>query len=346
LSVPVKITGVAHRYAQRGPVVIHDLSLDVPAGGLTTVLGPSGSGKSTLLGLIAGIESPSAGDILFDGVSIVAVPAAKRGVALVLQQPHLFPYLSVGDNVTFGLAARGVRRATRVAEADRWLALVGLDGTAGRRPRELSGGEQQRVALVRALATEPRVLLLDEPLASLDPQVRVALQALLRDLVTETGVTSLMVTHDLSEAMSMGERTALLLDGHLIADEASERLFNRPPNRAAAEFVGISTFITGEVVGGHLQTPAGPLAVDGLVTNGRPALVAIRPEHVRLVDADGPNVIAGRAGPSTFRGEYWDCEVQTALGVLRARSAEPTKQDAVCRVDLPGKRLFAIAAAT
>jgi ABC-type Fe3+/spermidine/putrescine transport system ATPase subunit len=241
LSVPVTIRGVAHRYTPRGPVVIHDLSLDVPAGGLTTVLGPSGSGKSTLLGLIAGIESPTAGDILFDGVSVVAVPSAKRGVALVLQQPHLFPYLSVGDNVTFGLAARGVRRATRVAEADRWLALVGLDGMAGRRPRELSGGEQQRVALVRALATEPRVLLLDEPLASLDPRVRVALQTLLRELVTETGVTTLMVTHDLSEAMSMGERTALLLDGHLVADEASQSLFLRPPNRVAAEFVGISS---------------------------------------------------------------------------------------------------------
>ncbi len=346
MSVPVEIVGVAHRYTPRGPVVIHDLSLEVRAGGLTTILGPSGSGKSTLLGLVAGIESPTAGDILFDGASIVAVPSATRGVALVLQQPHLFPYMSVGDNVTFGLAARGVRRATRTAEAERWLAAVGLDGMAGRRPRELSGGEQQRVALIRALATEPRVLLLDEPLASLDPQVRGALQTLLRELVTETGVTTLMVTHDLSEAMSMGERTALLLTGNLIADEVSEVLFNRPPNRDAAEFVGISTFITGEVVDGDLQTPAGPLAVDGLVANGRPALVAIRPEHVRLVDVDGPNVIAGHAGPSTFRGEYWDVQVETHLGALRARSQEPTHEGATCLVVLPGNRLFPIADAT
>lgn len=340
MSVDVAIRGVSHRYT-RGPRVIHDLTLEIPRGTLLTVLGPSGSGKSTLLGLIAGIASPEAGDIRFDEASLVAVPPAKRGVALVLQQPHLFPYLSVGENVAFGLAARGVRRATRTVEADRWLATVGLDGMAARRPRELSGGEQQRVALVRALATEPRVLLLDEPLASLDPQVRESLQGVLRALVTETGVTTLMVTHDLSEAMSMGDRTALLLEGRLVADEVSQNLFQRPPNRVAAEFVGISTFITGEAVDGVLQTAAGPLGVNGLTRAGT-VVVAIRPEHVRVVDADGPNVIRGRLGECTFRGEYWDCDVTTALGPLRVRSDAPSPAGADCRVAIPGDRLFAV----
>ena len=343
MSVRIELRNVRHGYGKAGPAVLHDFSLDVSAGAFVTVLGPSGSGKSTLLALIAGIESLRSGDILFDGRSVLTVPAQKRGVALVLQQPYLFPYLTVGENVTFGLAARGVSRRTRVVEADRWLTRVGLDGMAGRRPRELSGGEQQRVALVRAIATDPRVLLMDEPLASLDPHVRESLQTMLRAIVSETAVTSVMVTHDLSEAMSLGDRTALLDDGRLVAEGPSQRLFHHPPNRTAAEFVGISTFIEGFASRGSLTTPAGQLRVDGLAEDsGRRTIVAIRPEHVRLVDQHGPNTVPGVITECTFRGEYWDTSVDTALGRLRARGDSPLPSGSMCNVEMPARHLFAV----
>lgn len=342
MSADLELSGVVHRYRAGGPAVLDDVHLEVPAGTTTTVLGPSGSGKSTLLAVIAGIATPSAGAVHIDGRSMLGVDPARRGVAMVLQQPHLFPHLSVGENAAFGLAARGVPRRTRTAEAARLLDLVGLRDMAGRRPRELSGGEQQRVALVRALAVEPRVLLLDEPLASLDPRVRETLQDLLRRLVAETGVTTLMVTHDRAEAMSLGDRTALLLDGRVAAHTTPQQLFHRPPNRAAAAFMGVSAFIDGRVDGGVLRTTAGDLAMDDLAGPDRTVTVAIRPEHLREASADGPNVIAGRVTRRTFRGEHWDCEAQTALGVLRVRADADPGAGATMRISLPAHRLFEV----
>ncbi len=329
MSVRLDIVGLSHRYRGRAAPSLDDVSLAVAPGELVTILGPSGSGKSTLLALIAGIEAPSTGDIAFDGASVRAMPAADRHVALVFQRPYLFPHLSVGDNVAFGLAARGVGRAERVADAERWLRMVGLDGTTHRRPSQLSGGEQQRVALVRGLATGSRLLLLDEPLANLDPTVRASLQELVREIVDTTGVTALMVTHELSEAMALGNRVAILDNGRLIDMGDPERVLRHPVSRVAAELVGITTFLDGERCRGHIAAPNGDLA--------------IRPEHIRVVGGGGPNVVRGRLHRCVFRGEHWDCVVETGIGQLVARNDERIAVGSECWVSLPEDHLVVLA---
>ncbi len=347
MSVRIQAVDLVHRYASGGAPSLDGASIDATCGEMLTVVGPSGSGKSTLLAIIAGLEAPESGAVMFDGRDVTEAPPRDRAVGLVLQGASLFPHLSVAGNVAFGLAARGVAPADRAQAAAHWLSLVGLEGMGGRRARQLSGGQAQRVALARALAIEPDLLLLDEPLASLDDQVRRELQDVLRDLVARTGVTGIMVTHDLAEAMSMGSSTALLIDGSVIAQGPPEQIFRRPGTRRAAEFVGVSTFLTGRMREGCLETPAGPVRVagahgdDGLVT------VAIRPEDVRLVAADearpGDNVIPGTARASVFRGTHWDCTVNTALGPVTARSrATPPRPGETSGVRMNTVDLFPI----
>ena len=338
MSVQVELREVTFGYRRGGPVLT-DVCLTVAAGQVTTVLGASGSGKSTLLALVAGIERPWSGDVIFDDHTVVHLPPAARDIALVLQQPYLFPNLSVGENVAFGLGARGVARATRRVEAAQWLARVGLDGMASRRPRELSGGEQQRVALVRALATRPRVLLLDEPLASLDPSIRSELQAVLRAIIAETGVTTIMVTHDLSEAMAMGTRTALLALGNLVAEGPSQQLFERPRSRAAATLIGFSTFLDGTVRNGYLATEAGTFAVTDTDPPG-PATYAIRPEHIRLGAAGGLNTLSGAVTVCTYRGEHWEIQLDTPAGPVTTRSGRPIAIGVRAGIALPPDRLI------
>jgi ABC-type Fe3+/spermidine/putrescine transport system ATPase subunit len=339
MSVAVELRGVTFGYRHDGPVVLTDVHLNVAAGQVTTVLGASGSGKSTLLALVAGIERPRSGDVVFDTRTVTHLPTGERDIALVLQQPYLFPNLSVGENVTFGLGARGVARATRRIEAARWLARVGLDDMADRRPRALSGGEQQRVALVRALATRPSVLLLDEPLASLDPSIRSELQTLLRTIVAETGVTTIMVTHDLSEAMAMGTRTALLAGGRVVAEGPSQQVFERPPSRTAAMLMGITTFIDGTVRDGHLSTAAGTFAVTDTDPAG-PATYAIRPEHIRLSATGAANTLSGSVTDCTYRGEYWEVRLDTPAGAVRTRSSQTLAMGTRTVLELPADYLI------
>jgi ABC-type Fe3+/spermidine/putrescine transport system ATPase subunit len=324
MSVRVEVSGLVHRYARGGPPSLDGASLDARQGEMLTVVGPSGSGKSTLLAVIAGLEDPESGTVMFDGRDVTAAPPQDRAVGLVLQGASLFPHLSVAGNVAFGLAARGMAPAERARAAADWLSRVGLADMGARRARQLSGGQAQRVALVRALAVEPDVLLLDEPLASLDDQVRRELQDVLRHLVARTGVTGIMVTHDLAEAMSMGTSTALLIDGCVIAQGPPEQFFRRPATRRAAAFVGVSTFLTGRMQAGRVETPAGPIRIAGAHGDADLVTVAIRPEDVRLATADDARardtVIPGVAGGSVFRGTHWDCTVDTALGPVTART--------------------------
>lgn len=341
MSVTVAVRDVTHTYDSGATPALDGVTFTVPARSITTVLGPSGSGKSTLLAVIAGIETPAGGDVCFDDDPVTDVPAGRRGVAIVLQQPYLFPNLSVGDNVTFALAARGIPRRERVTEAERWLDRVGLAGMAGRRPRELSGGEQQRVALVRALAAAPKVLLLDEPLASLDPRVRETLQDLLRDIVTASGVTAIMVTHDRAEAMALGSRIVLLDRGRLIAEGPSQELFTRPPTRAAAVQMGVTTFLEGVASAGSFATDAGILTIDAPDASGS-VTYAIRPEHVAVVREPGRNTIAGVVSDCTYRGEHWDVTADTPLGPIRARSEGPCAHGAPCLIHLAPGRLFVV----
>lgn len=340
----IRLLSLTKSYGARSASVLNGFSLDVEHGEMVALLGPSGSGKSTLLKLIAGIERPESGDIQFDGASILNVAPNKRGAVLMFQKSYLFPFLNIAENIGFGLKVQGASPATIQAEVTRMLDLIGLPGIERRNPSQLSGGEQQRVALARALVARPKVLLLDEPLNSLDSEVRQNLQEAIRHLQRSLGVTTILVTHDLDEAMAMSDRMALLLNGKVAAYDQPNVLFQRPPCKETARFVGVTTFIAGEVCGGWLDSALGRLKIGDTAKIGR-ALYAIRPEHIRLQFEPGENSIAGVVTSSLYRGEY--VEHQVALGncTVRARTSALAKLPAPSvqvYVNLPAEQLFAV----
>ena len=279
-----------------GPVAaLTDFELATRDRELVAVLGPSGSGKSTLLRLVAGLEPPSRGQVLLDGTALDGRPPRDRGVAIVFQGHSLFPHLSAFDNVAFGLRLRGTSEAevrTRVTEAARGL---GIEPLLARMPEALSGGERQRVALARALVRRPRVFLLDEPLAGVDPNQRAALRGEIRRLHRELGAITLMVTHDQVEALTLADRVVVLREGRLQQAETPDRLYVRPANLFVAGFVGTPPMNQLE---GEVQTAPGGaavfvhgtlrLAVPGryaATLGGRPVhavTAGLRPEHVRV----------------------------------------------------------------
>lgn len=255
------------RVVRGGRTIIDGLGLTVPEGAFASILGPSGAGKSTLLGVVAGLLVQDGGSVRFDGQAVDALPAHKRGVAMVFQDARLFPHMSVGDNVAFPLKARGVAKAARRAEAAEWLARVQLAGFADRRVQELSGGQKQRVALARALAAHPRALLLDEPFSGLDEALRDAMRQLVRSLHEQTGVTTLMVTHDAMEALVMSDTVAYVHEGGLAQVGAPVDLLLHPAAPCVAESFGGARALEGTVRAdafsrGRLQVPA-PGVADG-----------------------------------------------------------------------------------
>ena len=214
------------------------IDLKVASGELLVVLGPSGSGKSTLLRLIAGLEIPSAGALLIDDCDMTRVPPHRRDVAMVFQNPALYPHLTVFENLAFGLRARGVAWNQAISKVNTMAGLLGLDGLLGRRPAALSGGERQRVAIGRALARQPRVLLFDEPFSSLDPPLRAALREEVVDLQRRFGTTLILVTHDQADALVMGDRIAIINGGCLLQCDSPRAIYQRPLHRFVATFVG------------------------------------------------------------------------------------------------------------
>jgi len=225
--------------AARTELAIHDISFALAPGEVLGVLGPSGSGKSTLLRAIAGLESLDAGRVLWQGEDITTMPVHKRGFALMFQDGQLFAHRSVAANIAYPLSIAGmpaVRRAARVAEL---LSLVGLEGFGDRRVTELSGGEQQRVALARALAASPRLLLLDEPLSSLDRELRERLGRDLRRILVNTRTTAVFVTHDQSEAAVVADRLGIMIDGRLVQVGPTDEVLARPSTPAVARFLGV-----------------------------------------------------------------------------------------------------------
>jgi putative spermidine/putrescine transport system ATP-binding protein len=340
----VELIDLFKTYPRQAAPAAAGVSLTVEPGALLALLGPSGSGKSTLLKLIAGVEAPDRGDIRLDGGSVLAVPAHRRGAVLMFQKAYLFPFLSVAENIAFGLRLQGASRGAMAAEVRRMLELVELPGIEGRRPAQLSGGEQQRVALARALVTRPRVLLLDEPLSSLDPAVRQTLQEAVRRIQRDLGITTLLVTHDRGEALAMADRVALLDRGALLACDTPRRLFERPPTRSAARLMGVTTFLRGELAGGRLRTPLGPLAVCGEGLREGPATYAIRPEHLCLGEAPGANRLSARILSHTYHGERSEYQLQVGdmtlrLSAFQAASARPGDQ---VYVELPAEHLFPV----
>jgi sulfate transport system ATP-binding protein len=217
---------------------LDDVSLAVPEGSLTALLGPSGSGKSTLLRVIAGLEGPDSGRVVIDGADATALPVQRRGIGFVFQHYAAFKHMTVRDNVAFGLRIRKRPRAQIAAKVDELLEIVGLQGYQGRYPSQLSGGQRQRMALARALAIEPRVLLLDEPFGALDAKVRADLRAWLRRLHDEVHVTTVLVTHDQEEAMEVADTIAVLNEGRIEQVGAPRELYKRPANGFVMSFLG------------------------------------------------------------------------------------------------------------
>ncbi len=341
----VNLISLTKQYPNQAAPVLKDFSLSIDDGELVALLGPSGSGKSTLLKLITGIERPDAGDVQFDGASVLSIPPNKRGAVFMFQKSYLFPFLNVAENIGFGLKVQGVPAATIRAEVTRMLALIGLPGVEKRKPGQLSGGEQQRVALARALVTHPKLLLLDEPLSSLDTEVRLNLQEAIRTIQRKLGITTILVTHDLGEAMAMSDRLALLLRGEIVALDHPEILFHRPPSLEAAQFMGISTFINGRQAAGQLETALGVLNIPRIEEKPFPVTFAIRPEHIQIQTESSENTVAGKVLDCVFRGEYIEYQVDVGAMTVRSRMPMPAPMfphGEPVFVRLPEEHLFAV----
>src|SRR5487761_1221193 len=259
------------------------LSIEMAPGELVALLGPSGCGKTTALRIVAGFEIADTGSVLIDGKDISAVPAAKRDMGMVFQSYSLFPNMNALDNVGFGLRMRKAGTARRRQRAAELLEMVGLSAQAGQYPHQLSGGQQQRVALARALAIEPQVLLLDEPLSALDAKVRLQLREQIRTLQQRLGTTTIFVTHDQEEALSMADRVGVMRNGQLEQVAEPSELYSRPAAAFVAEFVGTMNRLPGELAGPGTVTVLGASVamLEGGTTDG-PVDVLVRPEGLTV----------------------------------------------------------------
>jgi putative spermidine/putrescine transport system ATP-binding protein len=299
-SVGVNFKGVERHFGE--VAALAGLDLEIQPGELIALLGPSGCGKTTALRILGGFDRPDAGQVIVGERDLTSVPANKRDMGMVFQAYSLFPNMNVRDNVAFGLRMRKQDKSLRSKRADELLALVGLSQTADRYPFQLSGGQQQRVAIARALAIEPTVLLLDEPLSALDAQVRHQLRAEIRSLQLRLGITTLFVTHDQSEALSIADRVGVMQAGRLEQLDTPENVYRQPATAFVAEFVGAMNKLPGRVGDGDEVQVLGQRLVL-LNRNERPAGAAViamlRPEAVAAVpDAAGSGEVVER----TFLG--------------------------------------------
>jgi putative spermidine/putrescine transport system ATP-binding protein len=272
---------------------LNEMSLEIAPGELVALLGPSGCGKTTALRIVAGFEFADAGEVLVDGKDVSGIPAAKRDMGMVFQSYSLFPNMNALDNVSFGLRMRKVGGSARRKRAAELLDMVGLAPQAAQFPHQLSGGQQQRVALARALAIEPRVLLLDEPLSALDAKVRLQLREQIRTLQQRLGTTTLFVTHDQEEALSMSDRVGVMRAGRLEQVAEPAELYARPATAFVAEFVGTMNRLPAELGdGGKVVTVLGVTvpAQEGGPASGR-ADALVRPENLTVAAAEGGNGI-------------------------------------------------------
>lgn len=339
----LQIAGLTRRHG--GRAVVDDVSLSVAAGSVTALVGPSGSGKSTLLRLVAGLEQPDSGAIRLDGHDLLPLPPERRGAVMMLQGAELFPHLSVLDNVAFGLRMRGVSLARRQAEALAMLERLSVADLAGRRPSTLSGGQAQRVALARALVVAPRVLLLDEPLSSLDPLLRPGLAADIVRRCRESGAATLFVTHDREEAVTVGDRIALIDGGGLVQEDIPPAMFERPANAKAAAFFGMAGLLEGTVRAGAAIIGGRTMAFAGVAAPGEAHFV-IRPEAVILGPAerqDAPQALPGTVVASHYRGTHDRIDVAvagTVLAVSRSPGGPSLAPGEAVAVILPADRLW------
>jgi putative spermidine/putrescine transport system ATP-binding protein len=304
------------------------LSLRIAPGELVALLGPSGCGKTTALRIVAGFETADTGSVLVDGKDVSSVAASRRGMGMVFQSYSLFPNMSALDNVAFGLRMRKIGASDRRKRAAELLDMVGLAPQARQYPHQLSGGQQQRVALARALAIEPRVLLLDEPLSALDAKVRLQLREQIRTLQQRLGTTTLFVTHDQEEALSMADRVGVMSQGKLEQIAAPDELYQNPVTAFVAEFVGIMNRIPGELRGdGQVTALGSTVPVRGSAPEETEVDVLVRPEGLTMQVAENGN---GIVTTRTFLGSV------TRVGVL-------LDGDIAVQVDKPSSEAAALA---
>jgi ABC-type Fe3+/spermidine/putrescine transport system ATPase subunit len=286
MTVSVDMVRLTKTYKNNTDPSVDDITMSIPKGQLVALLGPSGCGKTTTMKMLAGLLDPTAGDVQFDGESVVDIPAEKRRAAMVFQKPLLFPHMSIGDNVAFGLRMRGVDKKTRKKKVGEMMELVRLPGMEDRRPGQLSGGQEQRISLARSLITEPSLLLLDEPLSQLDANLRIEMRDLIRQIQAELGITSVFVTHDQEEAVMLADRIALMLVGRIQQDGLPQHFYEQPATQAVARFFGTQNFVPGTVRGRAFESPLGKLALTHDHADG-PGLLVIRQEAIEV--GDGQN---------------------------------------------------------
>jgi putative spermidine/putrescine transport system ATP-binding protein len=316
-DVAVRFDAVAKRFGK--VIALHEVSLAIKRGEFMTLLGPSGCGKTTLLNLAAGFFSPDDGEIFIDDERMNDVPTYKREIGMMFQNYALFPHMTVAGNVTFGLKVRHVPKNEsdrRVREA---LTLVKLAGLEDRKPRQLSGGQQQRVALARALVINPTVLLLDEPFSALDKNLRTSMQVELREIQRKLGVTTIFVTHDQSEALSLSDRLAVMSEGRIRQLGTPEEIYRRPCDRFVASFVGDANVLRGRldrIDGAHavlaigavrVKVPPGPLlGAEGAA----PVDLYVRPEQLRVTEGGEPCLRRGTIAARVYQGGHVDLFVE------------------------------------
>lgn len=320
------LTDVAKFYGDAAAVI--DMNLSVEKGEFVSLLGPSGCGKTTTLQMIAGFVAVSTGRIELAGRDITHAKPNTRGLGIVFQSYALFPHMTVHDNVSFGLEMLRVAKTERAERVAAALALVHLEPYAARYPRELSGGQRQRVALARALVIEPPVLLLDEPLSNLDAKLREEMQFELRQIQRKVGTTTILVTHDQTEAMSISDRVVVMEAGRVTQIDRPHRLYEHPQTRFISSFVGKANLLEGIVDASGTSVKIGalslPVEVDGLASR-QPVALSLRPEKIRFVAAEA-GLLAGKVDERFFLGSQWLYRVSTSIGELVVVSSNDGQQ--------------------
>jgi len=325
----IRLERVTRRFGQT--VAVDSVDLELPAGRLSFLLGPSGCGKTTLLRMIAGFIEVSSGRILFDGQDVSRLPANRREVGMVFQSYALWPHLTVAQNVAFGLEVRKLGKAQVAEGVARALEMVRMERYAQRKPTELSGGQQQRVALARAIVYRPKVLLLDEPLSNLDAKLRLEMRQEIRRICDESRITTVYVTHDQEEALSLADQMTVLRDGRVEQQGEPRDMYRLPRNRFVADFLGETNLVEGEIVSGdadgrRVMTALGEFVAAGITsaspTAGR-CLLSIRPEAL-VMSSGGPNRIEVEPIATTYLGKIAQHRYRGRAGIeMHATEVNP-----------------------
>lgn len=300
----VRLEKLSKVYDNSKEAAVKSIDLVIKPGELVALLGPSGCGKTTILKMIAGLHSITGGSVLFNGDDMAGVKPEKRGVVMVYQNYLLFPYMTIEDNVAFGLRMRHVDKKIIKEEVAKFMKLVQLEGLEKRKPSELSGGQQQRVALIRALIIEPQILLLDEPLSNLDTHLRDEMRELILRIQRELKLTTIFVTHDQEEAVLLADKIALMLDGKIQQYSSPREFYDNPRSRSSAAFFGNKNVLEGEKRGDEFITSLGNFSFTETEVKDGKAYLLIRPENILFADESGENTLKAVIERQVYMGTY------------------------------------------